>query len=495
MRREEIDGVRIVHRDVPGEYHGTLVFGVGARDEGIDHIGLSRFVIELVVDAVSTEADFQSGLLDTMIIASGGPEDVAAHFSECCDAISALPLERMGGVARAADPGDRPIDLRLEADGVGDPWASLLARRLGTAGPGVVRWPPVDYGEFTAAEVRSHLARYFTAQNAVLALSGPPPDSLRLRLPVGSAITRAAVASPAQSGPGWSGPGWWADEVVAPGIAITGTPGPEAQLALYLLADRVRRAVDGYWVSDWYVPVDDTRIELGLGLEPKKGKNPEPAAAARLLWQEIRRLAVEPPERAEIDAIIAWWHTPVEVAARSPKLDGLLASAEHLRREGMLTIAAKQALLPVCDEFSDEDFTRAAEISPSEVSTAVARWMDSAAVVVPTGTEPEIRGLTRRSCPVSAFTPKGEVLRPSMWSRLKGTAADQLVLGDDAVHLVGGDGNVHTFPMADAIVLTGSKKTLIGNVKHGCLVNISRFGQLDKVSDRMPPRRHRLIPE
>jgi hypothetical protein len=41
MHREEIDGVRIVYRDVPGEYHGTLVFGV-------------------VVDAVSTEADFGS---------------------------------------------------------------------------------------------------------------------------------------------------------------------------------------------------------------------------------------------------------------------------------------------------------------------------------------------------------------------------------------------------------------------------------------------------
>jgi hypothetical protein len=67
----------------------------------------------------------------------------------------------------------------------------------------------------------------------------------------------------------------------------------------------------------------------------------------------------------------------------------------------------------------------------------------------------------------------------------KGTAVDQLVLG--------GDGNVHTFPMADAIVLTGSKKVLIGDVKHGCLVNISQFGQVDKVSDRMPPRRRRLI--
>jgi hypothetical protein len=67
--------VRIVYRDVPGEYHGTLVFGVGARDEGIDHIGLSRFVIEMVVDAVSADAGFRSGLLDTMIIASGGRDE------------------------------------------------------------------------------------------------------------------------------------------------------------------------------------------------------------------------------------------------------------------------------------------------------------------------------------------------------------------------------------------------------------------------------------
>jgi hypothetical protein len=70
MGRGEIDGVRVVWSDesdgtnARGRYEGTLVFGVGARDEGLDQLGLTQFALALVLDTASTEADHTLGIVD-----------------------------------------------------------------------------------------------------------------------------------------------------------------------------------------------------------------------------------------------------------------------------------------------------------------------------------------------------------------------------------------------------------------------------------------------
>src|SRR6185295_11837209 len=111
----------------------------------------------------------------------------------------------------------------------------------------------------------------------------------------------------------------------------------------------------------------------------------------------------------------------------------------------------------------------------------------------PTGTEVEPGDttiLTRHACPVSRFDPTGVVLEPlsrSFWRRRrKAVSPDRLVLGDDACYLVTEDRSVHTFPVAD-----DGPMLMLGNLEHGCLVDISAFGGREMLGEYLPERRYR----
>jgi hypothetical protein len=143
MGRGEIDGVRVVWSDEPdgtnprGRYEGTLVFGVGARDEGLDQLGLTQFALALVLDTVSTEVDHTLGIVDTAVTATGTPEEVAAQLGEVCAVIRDVPVTRiadsarMAAVAQGLYPGDRAADMSLDDDVCRDPWAALVSRPPG----------------------------------------------------------------------------------------------------------------------------------------------------------------------------------------------------------------------------------------------------------------------------------------------------------------------------------------------------------------------------
>lgn len=60
-----------------------------------------------------------------------------------------------------------------------------LTLRYGLAGPGLASAEPVFVERILPGEVAEYASRYFTRGNAVLVLSGPPPEGLRLPLPEG----------------------------------------------------------------------------------------------------------------------------------------------------------------------------------------------------------------------------------------------------------------------------------------------------------------------
>lgn len=464
MRHALVDGVRVVWDDLPGPYQGALVVARGAYDDDVDQLGLTSLVLDLALDAVDSEGDDSAtGSTATYIAASGSPDEVAAYFADCCAALADPPVNDL------ADE-----DSGASTAGCWDPWASLLGRRLGRCGPGLMRWPSVDRPEFTADEVRAHATRYFTAGNTVLALSGPPPDGLRLPLPPGPAVPRADLLEVPHFGRRW-----YTDEVDGVAIAITGTIGPPALALQLLLAERVGAALLrddlDYRPALRWTPVDRDRVEFGLALQlTDEHSKPAHATAARLLWQELRRLASVTPARAEIEEALA-----VEVDPEPMVSD-------------QLYLAAQQELFGVSDDFSA---LATAEVPPSDVRSAAASWLATASVVVPTNTDVELTGMSRSRCPVTTLIPNGVVLEPlssSFRRRLrKSGAADRLILRDDGVYLVGADGSVHNFPMADLMIVEDGELFMLGNLAHGCLVNISAFGGRSMFADWLPGRRYR----
>ena len=481
-RHERIDGVRVVWDDLPGPYQGAFVVGCGARDEDVDQIGLTSLIVDLALDAVDGgEDDSGAGSMASFIAASGSPDGVAAYFADCCAVLCDLPLDDMAG---QDDPIDQLLNQSAWAAGGRDPWASLLGRRFGRSGPGLMRWPAVASSEFTADEVRAYAARYFTADNTVLALSGAPPGGLRLALPPGPPAPRA-------SPPSRLGASWYTDEVDGVGVAMSGTVGAPAVPLLLVLAERVAEAVLRedleYRMTPWWRPVDRERVEFGLTLQLQDDySHSSHAAAAVLLWQEVQRLVSEPPDREELEDAVA-------EAAPEP-LDSTDEDILLNQVSDRLYQTGQRELFGVTDDATDLA-ALAAEVSPSDVRSAAASSLSTTTMVVPVYTDVELSGMTRSRCPLNHFVPNGVVLEPlsrSFRRRLrKAGAAERLVLGDDAVYLVGADGSVHTFPMADSMVIDDGELFMIGNIAHGCLVNISAFGGRSMFAGRLPARRYR----
>lgn len=468
MHRVELDGMTVSWQDVSEDVHASLVFGVGTRDEGVDRIGLNHLVQLLVLDEISTEADQHTTFVDTSFTASGTPDEVAAHLAECCAVLADPPLDRLDEIAAQADPGDLVMSLGLELDSCRDPWGSLLARRLGAAGAGVARWPAVPYAAFTAAEVRAHVARFFHAGNAALGLSRAPWRGLEVPLPPGQRPDHDAVAARTAGG-------WYHDEVVAPGIAVTAAPGPLAMLVLGVLRSRVNDALDeaGFdcWTTEWSTPVSASTLEIGLGMHYSgKGRTRDSALAAAILWEQLGAIATTPPAQEELDDAVDW----------EAGEDGV----------GRLPIEAKASLLTPSDEFGADDIAAARALTPYNVSGAAASWLGTALVVVPTGTVVDLPGLAGIGCPVGTFTPPGKVLKPSLWRKLR-RADEHLVLADDAIHHVR-DGAVHSTPFADAILVERGTEVLLGNVRHGCLTDVTAYGATKAIGVRLPDRRWRV---
>ena len=180
LHQDEVDGVPVVWREGPPPLQASLQFRVGIADETFVTSGITHAVEHLAMRAVGRwpqEVNAGVGNLLTDFSTSGRPELVADFLGAICRALSALPVDNL-----ALELGV----LETEAErGGGSPADSLLALRLGARGPGLSGFDEPALRTITAAEVSEWVARWFVRGNAVLALSGPPPEGLRLSLPDG----------------------------------------------------------------------------------------------------------------------------------------------------------------------------------------------------------------------------------------------------------------------------------------------------------------------
>lgn len=198
LHREEVDGVPVLWREGPPPLQASLQFRVGAADETFVTSGITHAVEHLAMRAVGRwpqEVNGGVGNLVTEFTTSGRPELVAAFLAAVCRVLSDLPVD------------DLALELGvLEAEaesGGGSPSGSLIALRLGARGPGLSGFDEPALRSITAAEVREWATRWFVGGNAVLALSGPPPEGMRLCLPDGPRCPPPQVTSRPVPGRVW----------------------------------------------------------------------------------------------------------------------------------------------------------------------------------------------------------------------------------------------------------------------------------------------------
>lgn len=298
MQRTEIDGVTTFWEQGPEPFTAILMFRAGARHETFRTGQVSHLVEHLVMSTLPKthlEHNAQVDADTTSFYATGRPDEVVDFLARLCAGIRGLPLDRVereAGVLQAEDgTSEHPavcwsIGVRFDLTGIG---------LLGAAGPG----PRHLSAEHAAAYAARHLVR----GNAVLVLSGPPPEGLRLDLPDGpqpveQAARRSAFPLPALN----------RAEMPFPTISfeVPGTRDNEGVLAAILqerLSDDLRQDRGIAYSCE----VGLLRLEEStLVTVWTDGHEERRAEIAGALWACVRDLATQGPTQAELDHAVAW---------------------------------------------------------------------------------------------------------------------------------------------------------------------------------------------
>lgn len=177
-----LDGVRLLHHQEPqSTTDATLTFAVGARDETLPTVGVAHALEHLVMSTVRRlpiQIDATVSTTVTSFVASGTPERVGEFLTGVCAALSAPPVERLEVEAGV---------LAAEDGWVTHPMAALLYYvRYGARGAGLDWLDGPGPDGITAEQVNAFAQKWFTADNAVLQVTGPVPADLKLPLPTGT---------------------------------------------------------------------------------------------------------------------------------------------------------------------------------------------------------------------------------------------------------------------------------------------------------------------
>ena len=428
-QRTEVDGVPVVWAPAPGPFSAGLVFGVGRRDETYVRGGLTHLVEHLAMSAVgrtTLDCNATVDLSTTEFTATGRPERVVEFLRLVCEALHALPVDR----------------LAVEADVLGTEngavvhaaVGALLAERYGGHGVGLAGYGEPATSALGPHDVQQWAATRFVRGAAALWLSGPPPDGLALPLPDGPVLPRTpqprrTIAPPELL----EHP---VDGIVSLGAEVVRSPGLAA--ACRILSDRLvddlrhRRGLS-YAVSVDHLVVDAERRFVAVRADCRDGQE---APLARALWRGLGRFADDGP-------------TESELAYDREVLEEHLADPRAITAE--LQAAATALVSGGQHRSSAELLEEGRSLTAAQVRSAAQAVRDGALLGVPAGTEVSVPGVAD----VSHERPDEVAGHVHTRSRLGSGAprGARLVVGDDGVSVDLGHGDRRTVRYADALAL------------------------------------------
>lgn len=206
----KVDGVVTIWADIPGPLRAGLFFRTGRVDETLATAGYTHLIEHLTLSTIEVQSQEINGFVTgniTGFLTAGNPAEVRNFLEQVCKVIQSLPEERLEKEKQVltAESASRRYDLQ----------SSLLTWRYGAAGYGLMTFPELGLSGATLKQVQEFGEQKFTKENAVLWLSGPPPATLHLPLPLGVKQPIPPL-SPIQ----WTFPAWFVDDF-CPGIAAS----------------------------------------------------------------------------------------------------------------------------------------------------------------------------------------------------------------------------------------------------------------------------------
>jgi zinc protease len=258
VERLTIGGLTVLRSDaVAGRYACGLLFRVGRFDETLASSGITHLVEHLTLrQHHKARYSFNAqvtGWSTSFLMDSADSADLGDYIAAVCGGLADDHSEALEQERRV---------LRTEAASRGGAGAlgTCLSERYGATGPGLTAFEEFGLYRLGWPEVEAWRSRWFTAENAVLWISGPVLPGLSIDLPPGQA-QETATARPL--------------DVPLPGFVITGTSGvgmsmvarrsPATSAALYILEQRLTQTLrherglsygvrsDEEWIDDEFV--------------------------------------------------------------------------------------------------------------------------------------------------------------------------------------------------------------------------------------------------
>ncbi len=264
VHRSTHQGVPVFWADLPGPLTGTLIFGVGSRDEPAPLMGITHLMEHLAFRPLEPLVIRHGGVVDDQTLAfyaTGQPDQVATFLNGITRGLTASGKVTEEDLARekAVHHAEHPWTYE-------EPDAGLLTYRYGIGGLGNANANDPTISAITAAELGDWSQTWLTAENAALSFTGPPPAGLDLSLLPGPA--------PQHREPAQMGQTPCLVESAKQGVALSLLVPFEAAHLLgdaieFDLRHRLRHQLGLiYSIDVFFTRVDEQTIQLDIVLDP-----------------------------------------------------------------------------------------------------------------------------------------------------------------------------------------------------------------------------------
>ncbi|MER7827647.1 insulinase family protein [Streptomyces sp. NPDC096097] len=194
-----VNGIRTVLAPRSGPLTAGLLFRVGRADETLATSGITHLVEHLALHRHGLGDLHYNGATAatyTHFHVQGTPADVVEYLNGVCAALRDLPMDRLDT--------EKEI-LRTEAAGRGSgPGHASALWRYGSRSYGLTGYAELGLQAITADDVRTWAQTRFTAENAVLWITGDTvPEGLDLTLPTGAWHPTPEATSALPTTPAW----------------------------------------------------------------------------------------------------------------------------------------------------------------------------------------------------------------------------------------------------------------------------------------------------
>jgi predicted Zn-dependent peptidase len=426
--------------EAPGPRRAVLAFRVGRADETLAWAGLTHLVEHLALFSFKEQPYAYGGQVEgarTLFYVQGSDTEIQEFLHRLCENLRALPLDRLADEARL---------LETEAQSrQGGALGSLLGGRYGCQGWGLIGYPEYALKNPDPDRLTAWANEWFTADNAVLGLSGPmdpPPIDLRPgRRMASPALTPLSLVRT---------PAWFHDREQGVGMSFVG-PDSFRFPALMRMLQRhgLSRLRFGESIS---YEVASATLRLGAtsthGILLADGLPENLSKVLNGMLAVLDELMVQGPTEAElredVDAVRRSIENPGWAMAM---LDGYLTN--DLFGTTIWTV--------------DEAIAELEKATPQDYAALLREVFPSLLTIVPSG----VTVLDRRLTAVPEWSTDeahGTVYRLRAATSVVAQQMTSLTVGDTAVSLRLGPGKLVTIPYSEcvaALAWDGGSRTLL----------------------------------